>query len=97
MRVGIDATILAQTRTTGIARLVRSLVSALADTDADHEFILLYRLRTLKQPRRIWKPPDPRFRVRFLGRMLEHFVLPRLSPLLLQLRADLVPSRRDAL
>lgn len=79
MKVGIDATVLAHPQTTGIARLVRSLVAALADSDADCEFTLLYRLRSLKRYRRIWKPSDPRFRVRFIGRALEHVVLPRLD------------------
>lgn len=79
MRVGIDATVLAQPQTTGIARLVRSLIAALAQSDADCEFTLLYRLRSLKHPGGIWKPPDPRFRIRFVGRMLEHVVLPSLD------------------
>lgn len=79
MRVGIDATVMAQSRTTGIGRLIHSLVSAMAETDADHEFTLLYRPRSLKHARKIWKPRDPRFRIRFLGSPVDRWTLGRLD------------------
>jgi glycosyltransferase involved in cell wall biosynthesis len=79
MRVGIDATVIAQARITGIGRFIRNLVGALADTDADHEFTLLYRFRSLKHAQKIWKPRDPRFRVRLFEGPLERFMLPRLD------------------
>lgn len=75
MRVGIDATVVAQSHTTGIGRWIQSLVGAMAETDLDHEFTLLYRPRSLKHARKIWRPRDPRFRIRFLGGPLDHWAL----------------------
>jgi glycosyltransferase involved in cell wall biosynthesis len=79
MRVGIDATVAAQPQITGIGRLIRNLVDALARTDVDAELTLFYRLRSLKHPRTIWRPRDARFRVRFLGGPLDRWTLNRLD------------------
>lgn len=66
MKIGIDATTLAQDRIVGISRFVRQLVLQFAQAPDDHEYYLCYRPRALKQARRIWRPPDPRFRIRLI-------------------------------
>src|SRR5262245_10862493 len=79
MRVGIDATVSAQPRIAGIGRFIRNLVDAFAASDADCDFTLFYRARSLRHPRGIWKPRDPRFRVRLLADPLDRFTLPKLD------------------
>ena len=66
MKIGIDATIVAAARTVGISRFVVNLVSAYARLSDAHTYDLYYRLRALRRPFRIWRPRDPRFRVRLL-------------------------------
>lgn len=79
MRVGIDATVVAQPQIVGIGRFIQSLASAFAATDADHEFLLFYRLRAFKRPRYLWRPEDPRFKIRVLADTLDRFTLPKLD------------------
>lgn len=79
MRIGIDATVLAQPHIVGIGRFIHSLLSAFAAGDADHEFTLFYRLRNFKRPRLLWKPRDPRFRIGLLSDLLDRFTLPKLD------------------
>jgi glycosyltransferase involved in cell wall biosynthesis len=66
MRVGIDATVAAQTRIVGISRFIVNLVANLVEVDPDGEYYLCYRPRAWKRPRRIWRPANRRFHVRVL-------------------------------
>jgi glycosyltransferase involved in cell wall biosynthesis len=66
LKIGIDATVLAQRETVGISRFVSNLVENLAAIDRESEYYLCYRPRALKSAHRIWKPRDPRFHVRIL-------------------------------
>jgi glycosyltransferase involved in cell wall biosynthesis len=66
MRVGIDATVVAQTRIVGISRFIVNLAANLAEVDPDGEYYLCYRPRAWKRPRCIWRPASRRFHVRVL-------------------------------
>ena len=66
LKIGLDATVVAQNRIVGISRFVVNLVANLAESDPAGEYFLCYRPRALKRPHRIWKPDDPRFHVRIL-------------------------------
>jgi hypothetical protein len=66
LKIGIDATVVAQNRIVGISRFVVNLVGSLVEVDPAGEYFLCYRPRALKRPHRIWKPDDRRFHVRIL-------------------------------
>ncbi len=66
MRIGIDATVLAQTRIVGISRFIYNLVLNLAEIGGAHQFYLCYRPRALKRPQLLWRPQDPRFHIRII-------------------------------
>jgi glycosyltransferase involved in cell wall biosynthesis len=66
VRIGIDATVAAAKRTVGISRFIANLVRELAALDERHTYYLFYRPRAWKNPWRVWKPDDPRFRIRLL-------------------------------
>ena len=64
MKIGIDATVVAQSRIDGISRFISQLVVHLLQIDADDEYYLCYRGRALKRPRQIWWPRHPRVHLR---------------------------------
>jgi glycosyltransferase involved in cell wall biosynthesis len=66
MRIGIDATVSAQTRIVGISRFIVNLVANLADVDPEGQYYLFYRPRALKRPQCIWRPANARFHIRIL-------------------------------
>jgi len=66
VKIGIDATIVAGARIVGISRFVVNLVTEYARLPDANAYELYYRPRALKRPHRIWRPRDPRFRVRLL-------------------------------
>lgn len=66
MRIGIDATVAAQTRIVGISRFIVNLVANLVDVDPHGEYYLFYRPRALKRPQCIWRPSNARFHIRIL-------------------------------
>jgi len=61
VKVGIDVTPAAQARIVGISRFAVNLVEQLARDPVQDRYELFYRPRALRQPRRFWHPPDPRF------------------------------------
>lgn len=65
MRIGIDATVVAQPHIVGISRFIVQLVGALLEVDSTNEYYLCYRGRALKRPRLIWRPRHPRAHLRF--------------------------------
>ena len=75
MRIGLDATVTAQRRIVGISRFVVNLVHHFAASNVPNQYVLCYRPRALRHPRCIWRPPDPRFRVRLLQRPLSRRLL----------------------
>jgi glycosyltransferase involved in cell wall biosynthesis len=79
MRIGIDATITAQTRIVGISRFIVNLVIALGAMPGDDEYYLCYRLRALRHPRCIWRPQDARFHIRLLQEPLNRRLVRRLD------------------
>jgi len=78
VKIGIDATIVATARIVGISRFVVNLVAEFARRSDAHTYDLYYRPRAIKHPGRIWRPRDPRFRVRLLQ---EPFHRPRFRAL----------------
>lgn len=79
MRIGIDATVLAQSRIVGISRFIANLVEQLAAADDANEYYLFYRPRTLKRPHLLWKPADRRFHRRILQEPLNRGLFGRLD------------------
>lgn len=65
MKIGIDATVVAQRHIVGISRFITQLVLNLAQVDSTNDYYLCYRARALKRPHLIWRPRHPRFHVRF--------------------------------
>jgi len=66
VRIGIDVTVAAATRTVGIGRFIVNLLRELAALDAPYTYYLFYRPRAWKNLSRVWKPDDPRFQIRVL-------------------------------
>jgi glycosyltransferase involved in cell wall biosynthesis len=64
VKIGIDATIVAQSRIDGISRFTSQLVLHLIEVDAENEYYLCYRARVLKRPHRIWWPRHARLHLR---------------------------------
>ncbi|MGD0947468.1 MAG: glycosyltransferase family 1 protein [Candidatus Binatia bacterium] len=64
MKIGIDATAVAQSRIDGISRFVSQLVLHLMQVDQVNEYYLCYRARALKRPHLIWRPRHARAHVR---------------------------------
>ncbi len=65
MKIGIDATVVAQSHIVGISRFITQLVLNLAEVDSTNDYYLCYRARALRRPHLIWRPQHPRFHVRF--------------------------------
>jgi glycosyltransferase involved in cell wall biosynthesis len=64
VKIGIDATVVAQSRIDGISRVISQLVLHLLEIDSENEYYLCYRGRALKRPRQIWWPRHPQVRLR---------------------------------
>jgi len=64
VKIGIDATAVAQSRIDGISRFVSQLVLHLMQVDQMNEYYLCYRARALKRPHLIWRPRHARVHVR---------------------------------
>ena len=64
MRIGIDATVVAQSRIDGISRFISQLVVHLMQVDQENEYYLCYRARALKRPHLIWRPRHARVHLR---------------------------------
>lgn len=96
VKIGIDATVLAQKHTVGISRFIVNLVENLVEVDSESEYYLCYRPRALKRPHQIWKPANPRFHVRILQEPFNRGLFRRLDVFhstyqRLPLYRDLVP------
>ncbi len=75
VRIGIDATVVAAKHTVGISRFIANLLRELAALGEPHTYYLFYRPRAWKNPSRVWKPDDPRFRIRLLQQPLHRSLL----------------------
>jgi glycosyltransferase involved in cell wall biosynthesis len=64
VKIGIDATVVAQSRIDGSSRFISQLVPQLIEVDPENEYYLCYRARVLKRPHRIWWPRHARLHIR---------------------------------